>query len=150
MLGWQQCTFLWIFVILTFAVPFVRTVAVRLIASWLGGMVFVVFLSLNAFNYASARPGQIVEYYGYPYTYYDNRDVSHRMPRNGSAQIPGAHWNSNSRVCPPSLLGNAAVFLLAATVLAWPISVLEAVMMSRKQQPPDETNRLHDRPSWAR
>jgi hypothetical protein len=152
MLGWQQCGFLWTFVVLTFAVPLVRSVAVRLMASLLGGMVFVIFLALNAFNHAPIGPGQTVEYYGYPYTYYDNRDASFRLPRNGSARIPGERWNSDARVCPPSLFGNVAVFLFGATVLAWPICALELVMKhnQRKRTPDDKANGLHERPSWAR
>jgi hypothetical protein len=152
MLGWQQCAFLWIFVILTFAVPFVRNIAVRLTASMLGAMVFVVFLALNSFNHAPTGRSQTAEYYGYPYTYYDNRDDGLRAPRNGSALIPGERWNSNARVCPPSLLGNIAVFLFVATVLAWPISFLELVMSrGERTTPPDQqTTRLHERPSWAR
>jgi hypothetical protein len=151
MLGWQQCGFLWLLVIVTFAVPFVRTIAFRLTASMLGAMVFVVFLACNAFNHAPSGPGQTAEYFGYPYTYYDNRDNTFRAPRNGSASIPGERWNSEARICAPSLVGNIAVFLFVATVLAWPIAALELVMTRRKRNPmPDEVNGLHERPSWAR
>ena len=152
MLGWQQCGFLWLFVVVTFAVPFIRTVAVRLTASMLGALVFVVFIALNSYNHAPSGPGQTIEYYGYPYTYYDNRDNSYRPPRNGSNLIPGERWNSDSKISAPSILGNFAVYLLAATILAWPISVLELFMARGKRKPlPDEdAKRLHERPSWAR
>ena len=152
MLGWQQCGLLWLLVVVTFAVPVVRNVAVRLTASLLGALVFVVFLLLNSYNHAPSLRGQTVEYYGYPYTYYDNRDNSFRPSRNGSGLIPGEKWVSDSRICPPSLLGNLAVLLLITTILAWPISVLELFMARNKpKRPPDEeTHRLHERPSWAR
>jgi len=152
MLGWQQCGFLWAFVIITFAVPFVRNVAVRLTASMVGALVFVVFILLNSFNHAPSVRGQTVEYYGYPYTYYDNRENTYRPPRNGSHLIPGEHWNSDSKVSVPSILGNLAVYLLCATILAWPISVVEVFMTrsTRKPIPGEEDPRLHERPSWAR
>ena len=152
MLGWQQCAFFWIFVVLTFSVPYVRNIAVRLMTSMLGALVFVVFLGLNTFNHAPSGPGQTVEYYGYPYTYYDSRDGSYRLPRNGSARIPGEHWSSKERFCPPSLLANIAVYLLVATPLAWPICVLEMAMARRKQKPipTEESTPRNERPSWAR
>ena len=152
MLGWQQSGFLWALVIITFAVPVVRNVAVRLTASMLGALLFVIFLLLNSYNHAPSLRGQTAEYYGYPYTYYDNRDNAFRGPRNGSEVIPGAFWNSDARICPPSLLGNFAVYLLATTILAWPISVLELFMTrgKPKKSSDGETQSLHERPSWAR
>ena len=152
MLGWQQCGFLWAFVLITFAVPVVRTVALRLTASMLGALIFVVFLLLNSFNHAPSLRGATTEYYGYPYTYYDNRDHSFRPARNGSDLIPGDRWVSSSKICPPSFLGNLAVYLLATTILAWPISVVELFMARGRKKPPtdEESHRLHERPSWAR
>jgi hypothetical protein len=153
MLGWLQCGFLWALVAVTFAVPVVRSVAYRLTLSVLGAFFVVIFLLLNSYNHAPSVRGATTEYYGYPYTYYDNRDHAFRPARNGSDFIPGDRWVSSSNVCPPSLLGNLAVYFLVTTILAWPISALELFMArgrKRKSLPDEESHRHHERPSWAR